>query len=89
MAIDDVAASPIQPILAQSDTLAPSAEQRLRLALLDMDFRVESTRISSARRLLELDVLRKKTSSSSFPSHASGAGAPTPPAFLAIQSLAF
>ena len=57
--------SPIQAILAQSDALALSHEQRRNMELLDIDFRREALRLLSERQLLELDAQRAKAESRS------------------------
>src|SRR2546430_87905 len=57
--------SPILVILAQSDALAPTPEQRLSLELLDIDFQSETVRLSSERQLLVLDARRTKVASRS------------------------
>jgi|SRR6516165_9441529 hypothetical protein len=50
--------SPIQIILARSDALALTPEQRRSLELLDIDFRSQTVRLLSERQLLELDAER-------------------------------
>jgi hypothetical protein len=57
--------SPVQIILARSDALALTLEQRRGLELLDIEFRRESVRLSSERQLLELDIERATADSAS------------------------